>query len=463
MAGSIARWYRDLQEKKVLFVGIGVSHTRLIEKFLQKGMDVTVCDKREAEALGEDYGRLSALGAKFRLGEQYLDALHDADVIFRTPGMYYLSPALQEAKKAGKTVTSEMECFCRLCPCKLYAITGSDGKTTTSTLIAKFLEKSGKRVYLGGNIGKALLPEIEEIREEDAAVVELSSFQLLSMRCAPDVSVVKNVTPNHLDVHKDMAEYTNAKKNIFLHQDAFSRTVLNLDDPVTAGFAPEVRGELSWFSMKEQPEHGAFLDEEGFLCFARHGKVEKLFHKEEIRIRGMHNVENVLTAIAAVEGEVPLSDIREVVRTFGGVEHRIELVRVLDGVEWYNDSIASSPTRTMAGLDSFDRKICIIAGGYDKKIPYEPLAPKILEKVRLLIVMGATGPKIEAAVRACPGFAEAGLTILHAADMEEAVKLARENTAPGDIVSLSPASASFDLYRNFEERGRHFKKLVTEL
>ncbi len=463
MAGSIARWYRDLQAKKVLFVGIGVSHTRLIEKFLQKGMDVTVCDKREAEALGEDYGRLSALGAKFRLGEQYLDALHDADVIFRTPGMYYLSPALQEAKKAGKTVTSEMECFCKLCPCKLYAITGSDGKTTTSTLIAKFLEKSGKRVHLGGNIGKALLPEIEEIREEDAAVVELSSFQLLSMRCAPDVSVVKNVTPNHLDVHKDMAEYTNAKKNIFLHQDAFSRTVLNLDDRVTAGFAPEVRGELSWFSMKEQPDYGAFLDEEGFLCFARHGKVEKLFHKDEILIRGMHNVENVLTAIAAVEGEVPVSDILEVVRTFGGVEHRIELVRVLDGVEWYNDSIASSPTRTMAGLDSFDRKICIIAGGYDKKIPYEPLAPKILEKVKLLIVMGATGPKIEAAVRACPGFAEAGLTILHAASMEEAVKLARENTVSGDIVSLSPASASFDLYRNFEERGRHFKKLVMEL
>ena len=463
MAGSIARWYRDLQAKKVLFIGIGVSHTRLIEKFLQKGIDVTVCDKREAAALGEDYDRLSALGAKFRLGENYLDALHDADVIFRTPGMYYLSPALQEAKKAGKTVTSEMECFCKLCPCKLYAITGSDGKTTTSTLIAKFLEKSGKRVHLGGNIGKALLPEIEEIREEDAAVVELSSFQLLSMRCAPDVSVVKNVTPNHLDVHKDMAEYTNAKKNIFLHQDAFSRTVLNLDDPVTAGFAPEVRGELSWFSMKEQPDYGAFLDEEGFLCFARHGKVEKLFHKDEILIRGMHNVENVLTAIAAVEGEVTLSDILEVVRTFGGVEHRIELVRVLDGVEWYNASIASSPTRTMAGLDSFDRKICIIAGGYDKKIPYEPLAPKILEKVKLLIVMGATGPKIEAAVRACPGFAEAGLTILHAANMEEAVKLARENTVSGDIVSLSPASASFDLYRNFEERGRHFKKLVMEL
>ena len=297
-------------------------------------------------------------------------------------------------------------------------------------------------------IGKALLPEIEEIGEDDAAVVELSSFQLLSMRCAPDVSVVKNVTPNHLDVHKDMEEYTNAKKNVYLHQNAFSRTVLNLDDPVTRSFAPEVRGELSWFSMKSQPEHGAFLDENGFLCFARHGKAEKLFHKDEILIRGMHNVENVLTAIAAVEGEVSLEDIREVVR---------------DGVEWYNDSIASSPTRTIAGLDSFPEKICIIVGGYDKKIPYEPLAPKILEKVKLLIVMGATGPKIEKAVRECPGFADSGIRIEHAASMEEAVQIARKNTLPGDVVSLSPASASFDLYRNFEERGRHFKRLVMDL
>ena len=463
MPVSIARWYRDLQQKKILFIGIGVSHTRLIERFLEKGLDVSVCDKRSAEQLGEDYARLSALGAKFILGEHYLDALRDADVIFRTPGMYYLSPALQDARKAGKIVTSEMECFCMLCPCRLYAVTGSDGKTTTSTLIARFLEKSGRTVHLGGNIGKALLPEIEEIGEDDAAVVELSSFQLLSMRCAPDVSVVKNVTPNHLDVHKDMEEYTNAKKNVYLHQNAFSRTVLNLDDPVTRSFAPEVRGELSWFSMKEQPAHGAYLDGDGFLCFARHGKSERLFHKDEIRIRGMHNVENVLTAIAAVEGEVSLADIREVVRTFGGVEHRIELVRVLDGVEWYNDSIASSPTRTMAGLDSFDKKICVIAGGYDKKIPYAPLAPKLLEKAKLLILMGATGPKIEQAVRECPGFSASDLTILHAGNMEEAVRLARENTAPGDIVTLSPASASFDLYRNFEERGRHFKTLVNAL
>lgn len=463
MPVSISRWYRDLQKKQVLFIGIGVSHTRLIEKFLEKGISVTVCDKRSPEQLGEDYERLSALGAKFRLGENYLDALQDADVIFRTPGMYYLSPALQEARKAGKVVTSEMECFCQLCPCKLYAVTGSDGKTTTSTLIAKFLERSGRTVHLGGNIGKALLPEIEEIGEDDAAVVELSSFQLLSMRCAPDVSVVKNVTPNHLDVHKDMEEYTNAKKNVYLHQNAFSRTVLNLDDPVTRSFAPEIRGELSWFSMKGQPEHGAFLDENGFLCFARHGKAEKLFHKDEILIRGMHNVENVLTAIAAVEGEVSLEDIREVVRTFGGVEHRIELVRVLDGVEWYNDSIASSPTRTIAGLLSFDRRVILIAGGYDKDIPFDVLGPKIVERVKCLILMGATADKIEAAVKASPGWSSETTPILRVNNMQEAVEAAKNVAKAGDIVTLSPACASFDLYPNFAARGRHFKELVKSL
>ena len=461
MPVSISRWYRDLQNKQVLFIGIGVSHTRLIEKFLEKEISVTVCDKRSPEQLGEDYERLSALGARFRLGEHYLDALQDADVIFRTPGMYYLSPALQEARKAGKVVTSEMECFCQLCPCKLYAITGSDGKTTTSTLIAKFLEKSGRTVHLGGNIGKALLPEIEEIGEDAAAVVELSSFQLLSMRCAPDVSVVKNVTPNHLDVHKDMEEYTNAKKNVYLHQNAFSRTVLNLDDPVTRSFAPEVRGELSWFSMKGQPEHGAFLDENGFLCFARHGKVEKLFHKDEILIRGMHNVENVLTAIAAVEGEVSLEDIREVVRTFGGVEHRIELVRTRRGVRWYNDSIASSPSRTMAGLRAFPEKVILIAGGKDKGVSYAPLGPVINDHVKAMVLCGATAGAIRRAAQEAENFQN--IPILEAEDYPAAVAAADRLARPGDVVILSPASTSFDRFKNFEERGRVFKDLVLAL
>ena len=441
MAVSVSRFFNELRKKRVVFIGVGVSHTRLIEKFLEKGIGVTVCDKRSAEQMGETYESLLKQGAKFRLGEGYLEALDDADVIFRTPGMYFNSPALSEARKKGKVVTSEMECFFDLCPCRIYAVTGSDGKTTTTTLISKFLEAQGKRVWLGGNIGKALLPEIEEVKEDDAAVVELSSFQLISMRRSPDVAVITNVAPNHLDVHKDMQEYID----------------------VTRSFATEVRGELSFFSRREMPENGAFLDEDGVLYAVHHGRKEALLKKDEIVIPGLHNVENYLAAISAVDGEVEPEKIVKVARTFGGVEHRIERVRELDGVTWYNDSIASSPSRTIAGLNSFNQKIIIIAGGYDKKIPYEPLAPKIIEKVKALVLMGTTGPKIEAAVRACEGFEESGLIIEHAGDMEEAVAIARRLAKPGDVVSLSPASASFDKYPNFEIRGRHFKSIVNGL
>ena len=463
MPVSISRFFDDLRRRQFVFIGVGVSHTMLIEKFLEKGIRVTVCDRRSAEQMGETYSRLLEKGARFRLGDGYLEALDDADVIFRTPGMYFNSPALSEARKKGKVVTSEMECFFDLCPCKIYAVTGSDGKTTTTTLISKMLEAQGKRVWLGGNIGKALLPEIEEIREEDAAVVELSSFQLISMRRSPDVAVITNVAPNHLDVHKDMQEYIDSKKNLYRHQGAFSRTVLNLDNEITRSFAPEVRGELSWFSRREVPENGAFLGEDGMLYAVRHGKKIPLLKKEEILLPGMHNVENYLAAIAALEGEVDPEQIISIAKTFGGVEHRIERVRELDGVTWYNDSIATSPTRTIAGLDSFGQKIIIIAGGYDKKIPYEPLAPKIIEKVKVLVLMGATGPKIEAAVRACEGFEGSGLIIEHADNMEEAVAKARSLAVSGDIVSLSPASASFDKYPNFEARGQHFKSIVNSL
>lgn len=463
MAVSVSRFFDELRKKRVVFIGVGVSHTRLIEKFLEKGIGVTVCDKRSAEQMGETYESLLKQGAKFRLGEGYLEALDDADVIFRTPGMYFNSPALSEARKKGKVVTSEMECFFDLCPCRIYAVTGSDGKTTTTTLISKFLEAQGKRVWLGGNIGKALLPEIEEVKEDDAAVVELSSFQLISMRRSPDVAVITNVAPNHLDVHKDMQEYIDSKKNLYLHQNAFSRTVLNLDNDVTRSFAPEVRGELSFFSRREMPENGAFLDEDGVLYAVHHGRKEALLKKDEIVIPGLHNVENYLAAISAVDGEVEPEKIVKVAKAFGGVEHRIERVRELDGVTWYNDSIASSPSRTIAGLNSFNQKIIIIAGGYDKKIPYEPLAPKIIEKVKALVLMGTTGPKIEAAVRACEGFEGSGLIIEHAGDMEEAVAIARRLAKPGDVVSLSPASASFDKYPNFEIRGRHFKSIVNGL
>ena len=456
-------FFESIQDKKVTFIGMGVSHFDCIKLFMQKNIRVTVADKRTAEQLGERYQELLKLGVRFELGEHYLDNLCDADIIFRTPGMNFFSPVLSKARELGKVVTSEMEVFFDLCPCKLYAVTGSDGKTTTTTLISEFLKAQGKTVHLGGNIGRALLPIIESIDEHDAAVVELSSFQLISMRKSPDVAVVTNVAPNHLDVHKDMDEYIAAKKNILLHQNAFSKTVLNMDNDITNQMSELVRGKLYQFSRRSIPNNGAYLSENGSIIMVNNGEQTEIMKASDIRLPGIHNVENYLTAISAVYDDVDRNNIVKVAREFGGVEHRIEFVREVGGVKYYNDSIATSPTRTIAGLNSFGQKLVVIAGGYDKKIPFEPLAPKLIEKCKLLILMGLTADKIEKAVTECDGYNPEELKILHVSTMEEVVQVAKDNTTQGDIVTLSPACASFDKYPNFEARGNHYKGLVNAL
>lgn len=463
MNDKLNSFYKSLHNKKVSFIGLGRSHRELLPMFASKGAIVTLRDKRTREQIGEEADKLETLGIKLTLGENYLENLCEEDIILRTPGMNYFTPALQQARKSGAFVTSEMELFFDLCPCKIYAVTGSDGKTTTTTVISEFLKAQGFSVFLGGNIGFPLLPRIEQIGPDDRAVVELSSFQLISMRKSPDVAVITNVAPNHLDVHKDMQEYIDAKRNIYLHQGGISRTVINADNEITASFLPEIRGEAMQFSRRITPDLGCYLAEDGTLTMNDRHSVTPVLHMDEIRIPGIHNVENYLAAISAVWGEVSKENIVSVAKNFGGVEHRIEFVRELDGVTWYNDSIASSPTRTIAGLNSFKQKLILIAGGYDKKIPFEPLAPKIIEKVKVLILMGVTAPKIEAAVTACEGYDPDKLTILHVSSMQEAVQKAREVAEKGDIVSLSPACASFDLYPDFEARGRHFKELVNAL
>lgn len=450
--------------KKVAFIGAGVSHKALIKEFAELGAIVTLCDqKKDLAAFGDYADTLKALNIRLSLGEHYTDGFHGQDIIMRTPGYMYTEPALQAAVAEGVLVTSEVELFFEYCPCDIVAVTGSDGKTTTTTLISKFFEAAGRRVHLGGNIGAALLPMLPEVQPDDVAVVELSSFQLMSMKASPKIAVVTNVTPNHLDHHKDMQEYIDAKRNILLYQNADCRAVLGYENPVSNAMKADCKGRQVWFTRLHETDNGAFLREDGMLCMAENGVVTPFLAQKDIKLRGLHNVENLLAAAAAVWGRVPVEAIQAVGSTFTGVEHRIEPVRTLDGVTYYNDSIASSPTRTIAGLRSFDRKIILIAGGYDKKIPYEPLAPEVLAHVKLLILMGATGPVIEKAVREHPDFAASGLKILHADTMENAVALARANAVPGDCVSLSPASASFDLYPNFEVRGRHYKSIVNAL
>ena len=454
-----------IKGKKVAFIGAGVSHKRCIEQFVELGAQVTLCDqKKSLEDFGAYADTLRRLHVRLSLGEHYTDGFAGQDIIMRTPGYEYYKPELQAALQAGTKVTSEVELFFELCPCEIVAVTGSDGKTTTTTLISKMFEAAGRKVFLGGNIGAALLPQLADVTPEAIAVVELSSFQLISMRVSPKVAVVTNVTPNHLDHHKDMQEYIDAKRNILLWQVPPCRAVLGFENEISRGMQKDCKGEQVWFTRLHDTDKGAFLREsDDTLCYAENGVVTPILPRAEVKLRGLHNVENLLAAIAAVWGRVPVEAMRQVGSTFTGVEHRIEPVRTLDGVTYYNDSIASSPTRTIAGLRSFNQKIILIAGGYDKKIPYEPLAPEILAHVKTLVLMGATGPRIEAAVRGCAGFDESALTILHADSMQHAVELACGAAQPGDVVSLSPASASFDLYPNFEVRGRDYKNIVNNL
>jgi len=455
------QFFEKLNGKKIAMCGIGVSNTPLILSFLEKGARVIACDKRTREQIGELAETLENAGAELKLGEHYLDNL-EVDIIFRTPGMSFNMPELELARKRGIAVTSEMEVFFDLCPATVFAVTGSDGKTTTTTLISKMLEADGKKVFVGGNIGKPLLPEIENITAKDFVVVELSSFQLISMRKSPDVAVVTNVAPNHLDIHKDMDEYVEAKKNVLLHQNAFSRTVLNRDNDITEGFRKFVRGQSLGFSMEKKLNNGAWLDDNGFLHMAYRGIDVPIIDRKEIAVIGDHNVENYLAAITAVWGYVSPHSIKKVAREFMGVEHRIEFVREIDGVKYYNDSIASSPTRTIAGLKAFDLKVILIAGGYDKHIPFEPLMPYLVDKVKVLFLCGNTAQKIENCLRNYNDY-KGNPQIIRTENIDEAVVKAREIAEIGDVVTLSPACASFDAYPNFVVRGNHFKELVNNL
>ncbi|MBQ3817427.1 MAG: UDP-N-acetylmuramoyl-L-alanine--D-glutamate ligase [Clostridia bacterium] len=441
--------------------GIGVSNTPLILNFLAKGARVFACDRRTREQIGDLADTLEKAGAELRLGENYLSHL-EVDIIFRTPGMSFNLPELEDARKRGIAVTSEMEVFFDLCPATVFAVTGSDGKTTTTTLIAKMLEAEGKRVFVGGNIGKPLLPEIENIKPEDFVVVELSSFQLISMRKSPDIAVVTNIAPNHLDIHKDMDEYVEAKKNIILHQNAFSRTVLNYDNDITRDFSKYVRGQSLSFSMEKQLKNGAWLDTDGTIHIAYRGIDVPIMHRDDITVLGDHNVANYLAAISAVWGYVGLESIRKVAKEFSGVEHRIEFVREVNGVKYFNDSIASSPSRTIAGLKAFKQKVFLIAGGYDKHIPFESMVPYIIEKVKRLYLCGATADKIENCIRSSADY-KGEPEITRVKDIAEAVERAHRDAESGDIVTLSPACASFDAFPNFAARGNYFKEMVNKL
>lgn len=471
MNNKARKFFDNLKGKKVAFVGMGVANVPCAEFMARLGAEVYACDQRNKEYIGiEICEKLEKLGVKFSLGDSYLDILPDMNLVFRSHGILpFQNPWIGECIERGQKVTTEMEIFFKLCPAKIFAVTGSNGKTTTTTLIAKMLEKQGIKVYLGGNIGKALMPELETITENDIAVVELSSFQLLTMGNlvhSPDVAVVTNIECTHQDHHISLDEYVDAKRNILIYQNADCRTILNADCDYSIGSRVyhdmrfDVRGRLFEFSIKHPVENGAYMKDNGDIVYRENDEEMYVMNKNDIIIPGTHNIENYCTAISAVWGMVDVENIKSIAQTFGGVEHRIEFVREYNGIRYYNDSIATSPSRVISGLKAFGKKIIVIMGGSDKGNDMSEMVPYILKYVKLLVLNGATAEKIYDTIISDENYKNSDIKIVKTDYLENALNIAKEKAQSGDVVTLCPACPAFDQFKTFEYRGRKFKELV---
>ncbi len=449
-----------IKGKKVAIVGIGVSNLPLIKFFLDLGAWVMCCDKKPLDKFDKDAVKtLKNSKAELRLGEDYLDHFKGCDVILRSPGIRVDRPEFLKAVENGAILTSEMELFLSMCPAKTIGVTGSDGKTTTTTLIYEMLKAEGYNCFVGGNIGHPLLYRIESIGGEDVVVVELSSFQLHNMRVSTDVAVITNISPNHLDYHSDYDEYIDAKRSIYSFQGSENKLVVNYDNDITRETGENNRqSKTVFFSKGDMGGDNVYLHKEVI-----YRGEEAVIKTSDIKIPGIHNVENYMAAIGAVGDMVSREAIHSVAVSFGGVEHRMELVRELGGVRYYNDSIASSPNRTAAGLRACDRKVILIAGGKDKGIPYDDFGDVVADFVKQLIVLGQTGPTIKASTERALEKRGQSMPITECTTLEEAVNAAHSIARDGDFVILSPASTSFDMFKNFEERGNLFKELVNNL
>ena len=456
---KLEEFKKNIKNKRVSVIGMGVSNIPAIKYLNKLGAYVIGRDKKDE--VPEELKGLNNI--EFITGENYLEGLKDSDYIFRSPGVKPSTSQIVEAVENGLILTSEMETFIHLTNATVIAVTGSDGKTTTTTLVSLFLKEAGKNVYIGGNIGTPLLDKVEEITDKDYVVLELSSFQLMTMKERINRAAITNLAPNHLDYHKDYEEYIEAKINIFKNQTESDILVLNEDDALTTRFEKIANGKIRKFSINKALDCGVYY-KDGKIISSVEEKNNIIMDAKDVKLVGMHNIANICTAASLVIDICGTDAIKKVAMNFGGVEHRMELVREINGVKWYNDSIASSPSRTIAGLKAFNQKIILIAGGYDKHIPYDVMGPYLMDKVKLLILVGTTAPKIkEAAIEEAQKRGENIMKIAEFNNLKDAVDFANNNAKSGDIVAMSPASASFDLYENFMVRGEYFKKLVNEI
>ena len=452
-----------IRNRKVALLGIGISNISLIDYLYKHNANVTLFDKREENEIDKTIiEKIKDYGMNLSLGIDYLKNLKGFEIIFRSPSIRPDIPEIISELEKGAVLTSEIELVVEICPGTIIGVTGSDGKTTTTSLIYEILKQSGKRCYLGGNIGIPLFSKLEEMNEDDFVVLELSSFQLMTMKISPKISVITNITPNHLDIHKSYDEYIEAKANIFKYQDRDGILITNYDNEITRNLAKKANGKVIYFSSKEKIPTGVIVDD-GVIKISEDGLRRHVVNTKSLNLRGTHNYENVCAAIGATKAIITVENQSKAIKEFRGVEHRLEFIRKIDEIKWYNDSIGSSPTRTIAGLNAFDEKIVLIAGGYDKHLDYEPIAKPIIEKVSSLILMGQTADKIEKVVREELKIQGKTMNIYRVNTLEEAVRTAKRIARLGEIVLFSPASASFDMFKNFIERGNKFKQIVQEM
>ncbi len=452
-----------IRYRKVALIGLGVSNLPLLDYLFEKKATVTIFDNREIDAIPKEImNKVTNYGFSFSFGENSLSKLHDFNLIIRSPSCLPTKPELEEEAKKGAIITTEIELLMKMCPAKIIGVTGSDGKTTTTSLINKILEKAGYTTHLGGNIGTPLFTKLREIKPEDIVVLELSSFQLMGMEISPEIAVITNITPNHLNIHKDYQEYIEAKKNIFKNQDGNGILVLNYDNEITRNCAKEAQGEVIYFSHEKKLDDGYIVD--GSIVKECEDKIRKhIISLDDIILRGEHNLENIATALAATKTLVDSDIAVEAIKEFKPVAHRIEFVREINGTKWYNDSASSTPTRTISGLNAFKEEVTLIAGGYDKNLDYTPLAKPILDKVKTLILIGQTSNKIFEVVEKEMEIEHKQINIYMAENLEQAIKLAKKYTSKEQVVLFSPASASFDMFKNFADRGEKFKKIVLDI
>lgn len=449
--------------RKVAVIGLGVSNMPLLEYLYEKKAQVTVFDERTMDEIpSETINKINTYEFSYSFGKNCLEKLNGFNIIFRSPSCLPTRIELQKEAERGAIVTTEVEMLMEMCPCKIVGVTGSDGKTTTTSLINAILKKAGYKTFLGGNIGTPLFTKLPEMEPNDIVVLELSSFQLMNMHISPDIAIITNITPNHLNIHKDYQEYIDAKKCIFKNQNEKGILILNYDNDITRECAKEANGNVVFFSSKVKLDNGFIVD--GNIIKECNDKVRKhILNTDEVILRGNHNFQNIATALAATKTLVDTDIAVQAIKEFKPVEHRIEFVKEIDGVKWYNDSASSSPTRTISGINAFKENIILIAGGYDKNLEYEPLAKPVVDKVSTLILIGQTAEKIYDVVKNESEKENKKINIYMCDTLEQTIEIAKKSAKKGDVVLFSPASASFDMFKNFADRGHKFKDLVNKI